>query len=215
MFVTVATKNGVRRPMLMESARHWRLPLRILQEDEPWVGYVHNKIRRLRELLLPMVWEEVVYADCADVFMLHPRILPTLPPCGWLYAGETNCFPWPERHKPMYTCADRFPYPNSGVWAATREAFERNTASMLALDDPYEENGRSVAQGNCDQLLSHFAVLSGQAEVDTLGDWCLNLYGLADLEVDARLKVQQPAFVHGSSYENKGRVWALKQKLGL
>lgn len=214
--VTIATKGSKFRPMLSDSCYARWVPLDVLQTDEPWVSFVHNKVKRLYELLKPLEWDTVVYADCSDVFLTGWGFLPDrMPPCGWLYSGETNCFPWPERHKKSYDGKLPYPYPNAGVWAATREAFMRNMEAMLAFDDPYEEQGRSIANGNCDQLLAHEMVIRGYAEVDSRGSWCLNLYGVPNPIAELHIREVWPKLVHGSSYENKGRTWELKRKLGL
>jgi hypothetical protein len=200
---------------LEESCKHFGVPLLMTQRGEPWVSFRQNKMINLRRDLEKREWESVLYMDANDSFITRATVLQETEELllrhPFVISGESNCYPWPNRHGPYYTSDKLLKYPNAGIWAAKREAYTTVLDWALQWHDDYVECGRAVSDSD-DQLYHHEFVQRGMAVVEESGRWCLNLYGLTDRQIDEQLTLR-PAIIHGSSYENKRRVTALYKRL--
>lgn len=212
---TIWTKPGT--ALLEESCRRWGLPLMVLQRGSSWTSYRFNKVDLLLRDLERTEFEVVLFCDACDVFFSRATVLEeslaVLDRSGSdiVVSGESNCFPWPKRHRAWYQGTARCRFPNAGVWIGRRDAVLGELKLMTESTDDYSEDGWD--RHNCESQFWHEMILAGRAKVEDTERWCLNIYGLSDAEVAESVRDNRPLIVHGSSPENKGRVNDLWRKV--
>ncbi len=186
------------------------VPLVVLQEGEPYVDHYENKIVRLYEELRQIEFDYLIFADGDDVFFCEdprPVAVAALRRAGtdFLMGAESPCWPWGQRLYKLFPKLGRCNHPNTGVYAASREAFLREFPNMIAFAENdvegYIECGRHLR--NDDQALFGAWMATGQAQIrlDYCEDLVLNVNGLKLSETGLLLDVlkgKTPPIIHGA-----------------
>lgn len=162
--VTCVDPNSKTRKLLLESLSDKITPL----IDTGSINNVYkNKIVNLWRFLSHVEFDYIVYADIHDTILNGdltkiPEILEKYK-CLFLFGGERSCWPWPKKHEAFWKSPHVFGFPNTSVWAATKEGFNRFfSEAMVVLEDaslvPYKESERNISDDQallCETAIRH------------------------------------------------------------
>ena len=189
---------------LWQSCRRLGVPLFVSQSGEPYLSHFQNKIAHLARDLRAKDWDYVLFADGNDTFLTRrPEEAGALLAAygtDFLVSAEAECWPNPARHAGLFPpAASACRFPNSGVYVATRAAFEREFAAMAHLSATVADPADAVD----DQYLFIERLLSGRSgmRADDRGLLSLSLNAHPEPAAALRRRIllgDAPLVVHGN-----------------